>query len=160
MKEIFASVFIGFLMIVHGMIMFVALHEIITKSPEIENAMLFLFAFACFGTINDITFIITLCWPSRLTYSYFKSYFYASYYLYIVMHVTGVLYFIYYISFIQVYASQLPYRIYIFYLVIDCGIFYVTFELLTSIMEEAKKQLISDVKRTGNTDVTKKIHQD
>ncbi len=147
MKSIFSGIFIVFLFVIHSMIMFVSLYELVKKAPTLANYVVFLFAFACFGICNDVTFAIVLGWPSRITYSCFQSYFHSSYYLYVALHALGVGYFMYLVSLATTQSEDLAFRIYIFYLIIDCGLFYATFRLLSSVIEDSEKGFAEEMRR-------------
>ncbi len=135
-----AVLFTGFLLIIHSMILGMVLYNVYSKREKVDNPAIFLFGFACFGALNDLTFAIVGCSPSRLTYGCFKSYYKIGYYLYVVLHAIGICYFAYIVSCFDSAADQLPFRIFIFYMIIDLGIFCVTYKIICEYLKEAKKE--------------------
>ena len=144
MKELAAGACVVFLLLIHFIMMIVSIYK---HNEYLKNFRLYpviLFVISCFGFINDLVFIITLCWPSRFIYDCINSYIPISAYSYLVLYFFTAIY-IGYLAHIETYYKEsIELTIYTIYIVAGQIIFYAVFRLIKSIIADSKgtKRLI------------------
>ena len=138
MKAVATGFFIAFLLFIHGIIMVIAVYKIAEKPSEIKFYPTFLFIFSFLGVINDLIFAIGICSPSKLIYNCIEDYVSICSNLYLLLHVIGIVSLSYLIHIEEDYKEVIGLYVYIIYIVASGVIFYTTYKLLRSIINDSK----------------------
>eukprot|EP00826_Nyctotherus_ovalis_P047602 TRINITY_DN5497_c0_g3_i8.p1 TRINITY_DN5497_c0_g3~~TRINITY_DN5497_c0_g3_i8.p1 ORF type:complete len:148 (-),score=25.11 TRINITY_DN5497_c0_g3_i8:41-484(-) len=139
MKECAAGVCVAFLLLIHFTMMIVSIYKHTESTTQTKLYPIILFIISSFGFINDLTFTIALCWPSKLIYSCIVSYNSALAWTYLLSHGSTAVYLWHLAGNERGYKESVELYIYIIYIVAGGAIFYATFKLIKGVIKDSKK---------------------
>jgi len=144
MKKYACGAFILFLFIVNAFIDIFIMYYIFTITPYIDPPMIYLFCHAFLGVLSSAILFVGLVHTTLGLLEKIHKFFKFAYYPYIASHFIGIIYYSIIIGDLKDKNDQLPYRIFIFYFMINIGVFWWTFSPTIDVI---KDKLVENTKK-------------
>ena len=145
MRKIVCSAFSTFLLLVNAFILGFITYYLFTQTFEIEPAMIYLYFHSVLAVWIAVGLLVGIWWNSEKVYRLVLRFFKFTYYPFLLSHITGIIYYSFIIGDLKNENERLPYRIYIFYYMIDVAVFWYLFN---PAMDVGKQEL--EAKKTRN----------
>ena len=140
MKKFIVGLFSLFLVLVNTFIVSFFLYHLIATNVNFENTMLFLWGHAFIALVTGTILFVAICSSNERIYSFSKKFFAKVYHAFIIMHLIGIVYFSCVVSWRTDKFQQRSYRIFIFYMTIDLGVFWWIYHPAMEVLEENKAE--------------------